>query len=259
MDEEMMSESTGTGTPRRAFAMTHMTDDDYVTTYWPQLREAIDRLLQGPPIATEHKGPVIQFEPMYSAAYKCVCQQHSETLYNDLISHINNYFLMIAMDLKNVDDAALIETYYTLIHRILYSLDGIIPIFTYLNRVYVVGKLGSNLRTELQKVFCAAVIDPVIDRLIEVIKLTPEFRPFQIAPHVLASIVKNLHKLNPNFATKYPEVFERYIPGVRPPMREHELPGYINETHELQLGLRQSWITTSTQGRKRHVDEEMLT
>ncbi|KAG7176934.1 CDK2-associated and cullin domain-containing protein 1-like [Homarus americanus] len=199
--------------PKRALAMTSMTNEDYRNTYWPQLQTAIDRLLQGPP-PPHHTGPVIEFEPMYSAAYKCVCQQHSEALYNDLMSHVHKHFVKVAEEMQQLDEFQLIDNYYCVIHRVMYSLDGIIPIFTYLNKVYVSTKLSSNLRTELQTLFCTDVIDPV---------------------------------------------FAGYIPGVLPAMREHELSGYISETQELQASLRQSWITSSSQGRKRCLDEEMLT
>lgn len=41
----------------------------------------------------------------------------------------------------------------------------LILIFLSQNKVYVVNKLSSNLRTELQAIFCTDVIDPVMDRL----------------------------------------------------------------------------------------------
>lgn len=40
------------------------------------------------------------------------------------------------------------------------------PILFFQNRVHVSPRLSSNLRTELQNLFCKTVIDPVIDRLV---------------------------------------------------------------------------------------------
>ena len=80
-----------------------MIDQEYENIFWPQLREALDILLvnQTTP-GTENDisdfcvdGRVatscqrISFEQMYSAVYKCVCNQYSERLYNDLISHVD--------------------------------------------------------------------------------------------------------------------------------------------------------------------------
>lgn len=85
-----------------------MTSEDYCNTYWPQLRIAVDKLLEGPP-PPQHMGPVIEFEPMYSAAYKCVCQQHSETLFNDLMSHIQRHFARVAVQLQVISVTILID------------------------------------------------------------------------------------------------------------------------------------------------------
>ncbi|KAG0727621.1 CDK2-associated and cullin domain-containing protein 1 [Chionoecetes opilio] len=219
-----LSSKSTDGIPRRLLALTSMTNEDYCNTYWPQLRSAIDKLLEGPP-PPHHLGPVIEFEPMYSAAYKCVCQQHSEALFNDLMSHIQTHFVRVALQLQN--------------------------------KVYVSTKLSSNLRTELQTLFCRTVIDPVIDNLLAIVKQTTEMTPFSVAPHVIASVIKNLHKLNPNYSLKYPQMFAGYIPGILPAMREHELSSYIDETRQLQATLRQFWITSNAQGRKRCLDEEM--
>lgn len=251
-----LSAKPATDIPRRPLALTNMTSEDYCNTYWPQLRSAIDKLLEGPP-PPQHMGPVIEFEPMYSAAYKCVCQQHSETLFSDLMSHIQRHFAGIAVQLQNEEESQLIDHCFYVIHHAMYSLDGIIPVFTYLNKVYVSTKLSSNLRTELQNLFCKTVIDPVIDKLVAIVRQTNELRPFSVAPHVIASVIKNLHKLNPSYSQKYPQVFAGYIPGILPAMREHELSGYIDETRELQATLRQFWMTSNTQGRKRCLDEEM--
>ncbi|MPC35943.1 CDK2-associated and cullin domain-containing protein 1 [Portunus trituberculatus] len=167
------SSSAADGIPRRLLALTNMTSEDYCNTYWPQLRVAIDKLLEGPP-PPHHLGPVIEFEPMYSAAYKCVCQQHSEALYNDLMSHIERHFVRVAIQLQN--------------------------------KVYVSAKLSSNLRTELQSLFCRTVIDPIIDKLVAIVKQTTETKPFSVAPQVMASVIKNLHKLDPNYSQKYPQI-----------------------------------------------------
>ncbi|KAK4287364.1 hypothetical protein Pmani_039559 [Petrolisthes manimaculis] len=245
--------------PQRALALGMMTHEDYSNTFWPKLCTAVDKLLEGPP-PQENSGPPIEFEPMYAAAYKCVCQQHSETLYKDLTSHIHTHFHWLATQLQNGGGDNLIDKYYHAVHRAMYSLDGIIPIFTYLNKVYVVSKLSSNLRTELQMIFCTAVIDPVIDKLIATVKEVngTDMRPFSAAPHVVASLIKNLYKLNPTYAHQYPQVFASYIPCVLPAMREQELSNYISETQQLQASLRQSWLCNPsiTQGTKRSLDDE---
>lgn len=41
-----------------------------------------------------------------------------------------------------------------------------------------------------------------------IVKQTTELRPFSVAPHVIASVIKNLHKLNTSYSQKYPQVRE---------------------------------------------------
>ncbi|KAG8435822.1 hypothetical protein GDO86_013676 [Hymenochirus boettgeri] len=66
------------------FLMNVITVDDYRTTYWPKLESAIDQLL------TQSPGDYIpiSYEQIYSCVYKCVCQQHSEQMYGDLIRRL---------------------------------------------------------------------------------------------------------------------------------------------------------------------------
>lgn len=63
-------------------------------------------------------------------------------------------------------------------------------------------------------------------------------KPFTIPPAILSTLFKNLHTLNCNYGQQYSEVFARYVPNVLPPMKETELPSYIEETRQLQEQLR---------------------
>ena len=73
-----------------------MIDQEYESNFWPQLREALNILLLNKTdsdITISEDGVPCQrisFEQMYSAVYKCVCQQYSERLYSDLINHVDS-------------------------------------------------------------------------------------------------------------------------------------------------------------------------
>ena len=76
-----------------------MSDSEYKDIYWPKLRGAVDIFLQGPP--TDQRQTIkMEFEPIFSTAYKCVCQQYSENLYQDLMSHLNTHYTSIANTLQ---------------------------------------------------------------------------------------------------------------------------------------------------------------
>ena len=67
--------------------MQSMTVEDYHENYWPILSAAVNKLLQGPC----GNSPVVEFERMFTAAYKVVCHQFSELLFQDLINHFTNH------------------------------------------------------------------------------------------------------------------------------------------------------------------------
>uniref|UniRef100_A0A8C9L454 CDK2 associated cullin domain 1 n=1 Tax=Pavo cristatus TaxID=9049 RepID=A0A8C9L454_PAVCR len=76
--------------------MNVITIEDYKSTYWPKLDSAIDQLL------TQSPGDYIpiSYEQIYSCVYKCVCQQHSEQMYSDLIKKITNHLERVSKELQ---------------------------------------------------------------------------------------------------------------------------------------------------------------
>ncbi|KAK1166321.1 CDK2-associated and cullin domain-containing protein 1 [Acipenser oxyrinchus oxyrinchus] len=78
------------------FLMNVITTEDYKSTYWPELESAIEQLLTQNP---QDYIP-ISYEQIYSCVYKCVCQQHSEQMYNDLIHKITDHLQHISEELQ---------------------------------------------------------------------------------------------------------------------------------------------------------------
>ena len=79
--------------------MMTMSQCDYQDLYWPKLKGAVDIFLEGPPTQPNERVK-IEFEPIFSTAYKCVCQQYSENLYQDLMAHLRIHYLAVAKDLQ---------------------------------------------------------------------------------------------------------------------------------------------------------------
>uniref|UniRef100_A0A8C1RKS3 CDK2 associated cullin domain 1 n=1 Tax=Cyprinus carpio TaxID=7962 RepID=A0A8C1RKS3_CYPCA len=78
------------------FHLNVMTAEEYKTVYWPKLERAIEHLLTQSPM--EHIS--ISYEQIYSQVYKCVCQQHSELLYNDLMWKIRSHLEQVSSELQ---------------------------------------------------------------------------------------------------------------------------------------------------------------
>lgn len=96
---------------------TRISDEDYYKEYWPKLRAAIHIILrQKPgefiPISYEETyrlektnkqcfgSSVLTTLFDYSAVYKCVCFQHSEKLYENLMTLVNEILTRIKDDLE---------------------------------------------------------------------------------------------------------------------------------------------------------------
>lgn len=78
------------------FLLNAMAVEDYRKNHWPNLEKAIDRLLIQNP--TDHIS--VSYAQIYSYVYKCVCQQHSELLYNDLTLKITSHLQQVSTQLQ---------------------------------------------------------------------------------------------------------------------------------------------------------------
>lgn len=214
-----------------SMVMMTLTLEDYESKFWPKLQGAIDQLLNMQPGAYIP----ISYEQMYSCVYKCVCKQFSERLYSDLISHITKHVQSLSCQLQtSVDDAKeFVECFSYLMHQYLQALSGIVPIFNYLNRFYVQSKLKKELNEELRKLFREHTVDHHISHLLSLMEAACD-TPFAISPPTMASLIKNLYSLNPEYAMVNSSLFARFIPNVLPPTTLANLEQYIEETRQMQ-------------------------
>ncbi|XP_027752810.1 CDK2-associated and cullin domain-containing protein 1 isoform X2 [Empidonax traillii] len=200
------------------FLMNVITIEDYKSTYWPKLDSAIDQLL------TQSPGDYIpiSYEQIYSCVYKCVCQQHSEQMYSDLIKKITNHLERVSKELQN--------------------------------KFYIETKLNRDLKDDLIKLFTEHVAEKHIYNLMPLL-LEAQSRPFQITPSTMANIVKGLYTLRPEWVQMAPALFSKFIPNVLPPAVESELPEYAAQDQKLQRELIQNGFTRGDQSRKRPGEE----
>ncbi|KAM4669006.1 CDK2-associated and cullin domain-containing protein 1 isoform 4-T4 [Amazona ochrocephala] len=200
------------------FLMNVITIEDYKSTYWPKLDSAIDQLL------TQSPGDYIpiSYEQIYSCVYKCVCQQHSEQMYSDLIKKITNHLERVSKELQN--------------------------------KFYIETKLNRDLRDDLIKLFTEHVAEKHIYNLMPLL-LEAQSTPFQITPSTMANIVKGLYTLRPEWVQMAPALFSKFIPNILPPAVESELQEYAAQDQKLQRELMQNGFTRGDQSRKRAGEE----
>ncbi|NXA20983.1 CACL1 protein, partial [Ibidorhyncha struthersii] len=215
--------------------MNVITIEDYKSTYWPKLDSAIDQLL------TQSPGDYIpiSYEQIYSCVYKCVCQQHSEQMYSDLIKKITNHLERVSKELQASPPDLYIERFNIALGQYMGALQSIVPLFIYMNKFYIETKLNRDLKDDLIKLFTEHVAEKHIYNLMPLL-LEAQSTPFQITPSTMANIVKGLYTLRPEWVQMAPALFSKFIPNILPPAVESELQEYAAQDQKLQRELMQN-------------------
>ncbi|KAI1236162.1 hypothetical protein IHE44_0001438 [Lamprotornis superbus] len=218
--------------------MNVITIEDYKSTYWPKLDSAIDQLL------TQSPGDYIpiSYEQIYSCVYKCVCQQHSEQMYSDLIKKITNHLERVSKELQASPPDLYIERFNVALGQYMGALQSIVPLFIYMNKFYIETKLNRDLKDDLIKLFTEHVAEKHIYNLMPLL-LEAQSTPFQITPSTMANIVKGLYTLRPEWVQMAPALFSKFIPNILPPAVESELQEYAAQDQKLQRELIQNGFT----------------
>ncbi|XP_074089652.1 CDK2-associated and cullin domain-containing protein 1 isoform X2 [Macrotis lagotis] len=232
------------------FLMNVITIEDYKSTYWPKLDGAIDQLL------TQSPGDYIpiSYEQIYSCVYKCVCQQHSEQMYSDLIKKITNHLERVSKELQASPPELYIERFNLALGQYMGALQSIVPLFIYMNKFYIETKLNRDLKDDLIKLFTEHVAEKHIYSLMPLL-LEAQSTPFQITPSTMANIVKGLYTLRPEWVQMAPALFSKFIPNILPPAVESELQQYAAQDQKLQRDLLQNGFARGDQSRKRAGEE----
>ncbi|XP_075830682.1 CDK2-associated and cullin domain-containing protein 1 isoform X3 [Microtus pennsylvanicus] len=204
----------------RLVVMNVITIEDYKSTYWPKLDGAIDQLL------TQSPGDYIpiSYEQIYSCVYKCVCQQHSEQMYSDLIKKITSHLERVSKELQASPPDLYIERFNIALGQYMGALQSIVPLFIYMNKFYIETKLNRDLKDDLIKLFTEHVAEKHIYSLMQWVQMAPT-------------------------------LFSKFIPNILPPAVESELSEYAAQDQKLQRELIQNGFTRGDQSRKRAGDE----
>ena len=141
-------------------------DAEY-SEHWERLRSAVDLMLVNPDneATPTHK---ISFEETYSAVYKCVCDHRSDQLYADLMAHVGGV-VRDWRDRLNVvtnDPVAFVTGVDECTAKFVRAIPVIVPIFAYMNRFYVVPKMGSDLQVVLINLYEEIITGPLVQDVI---------------------------------------------------------------------------------------------
>lgn len=228
------------------FLMNSLALEDYQKNHWPNLEKAIDRLLIQNP--TDHIS--VSYAQIYSYVYKCVCQQHSELLYGDLTTKLSRHLQQVSTQLYASTADTFIEDFNKALSQYIASLQCIVPVFMYLNKFYIESKLNRDLKDDLMKLFAEQVAEKHINTLMPLL-IKAHTMPFQVLPSTMASVVKGLYSLRPEWAQMAPSLFSGFIPQIHPPTEESLLPDYAAHDQKLQMELSRNGFPRGDRSRKR--------
>ncbi|KAM9803922.1 CDK2-associated and cullin domain-containing protein 1 [Neosynchiropus ocellatus] len=236
--------------PTSKFFLNAMAMEDYKKNHWPNLEKVIDRLLIQNP--TDHSS--VSYAQIYSYVYKCVCQQHSELLYNDLTSKVTGHLQQVSLYLQEVPPADFIESFNMVLTQYMASLQCIVPVFVYLNKFYVESKLNRDLNKDLMNLFSDQVAEKHVHTLMPLL-VKAHSMPFEVQPSTMASVVKGLYNLRPEWAQLAPALFSGFIPQIHPPAVESHLSDYAAHDQKLQMELSMNGFSRGDQSRKRAIED----
>lgn len=225
-------------------------EEDYEQLLWPKIRYAVEQML------SPDRSTRIYFEEVHSCVYKSVCARFAERPYNDVIMHMTVYLQNVSCGLEVLEGIAHLQSFFMAMSQYQQSVDAMAPMFTYLNRFYLENKMHSTLKDELLKVFNNEVAKKHIGKILIVI-IDVQSQPFVVSPSVLSELIKNLYKLNPEFAMLSPEIFSKYIPQILPSTTVSDLPNLIQETQNMQRELESVHGYTRSDRRLKRALEEI--
>ncbi|KAF7666877.1 hypothetical protein LDENG_00089950 [Lucifuga dentata] len=228
------------------FLLNAMAVEDYRKNHWPNLEKAVDLLLIQKP--SDHVS--VSYAQIYSYVYKCVCQQHSEFLYNDLTSKITRHLQQVSTHLQASPPENFIDNFNIALTQYTASLQCIVPVFMYLNKFYIESKLNRDLKDDLMKLFADHVAEKHMNTLMPLL-IKAHSMPFQVQPSTMASVVKGLYSLQPDWAQFAPALFSGFIPQINPPAVESLLSDYAAYDQRLQMELSMNGFPRGDQSRKR--------
>ncbi|KAK3573579.1 hypothetical protein QTP86_028181 [Hemibagrus guttatus] len=205
-------------------------------------------------ICSESREQVEENLERWSHVYKCVCQQYSEHLYKDLLWKITSHLQQVCLELQDSQPESFVENFNLAFTQYMAAIQCIIPVFIYMNKFYIEIKLNRDLKDDLMDLFSAHVAEKHISMLISLLKKADSM-PFQVKPSTMASVVKGLYDLQPDWAQLAPAVFSRFIPQIHPPVLESDLLRYTAEDQKLQMELSLNGFPRCNHSRKRPSEE----
>jgi len=188
--------------------LTVITKEGYEREYWPNIHKTLKNIFSHPFEIT------LSQEEVFRHVYNICCQRHTSTLYNDLVNLINEHLKNWFIGLNSTNDDIFIQIIAKFLMEFKQITEILCSLFRYLEKIYIVEKLHTNLKSLLLNWVNTTVVDTpeMKERLDRLLKSIPSGSD----PGMLMNLVKNLYELKKEFSMFNPMLFSMYIPCLHP-------------------------------------------
>ncbi|UJR37804.1 hypothetical protein I4U23_030494 [Adineta vaga] len=198
------------------FLYTKYSEVEYVSEAWAPINDLLKQHLDN---SIETCQP-ISYQAIYCCIYKSTCRGYKERLFTDVKKVITDYCQNIKVQLdesmrKTNDDHSnrsmngYILQFIDHLRQFHRAIEAIVPLFHYLDVVYIKPKIRSTIRQELSFLYKTIIME---------VHLNPIFNTLRQLVHtsdspskeIISLLLKLINEIAPNLAIKQRHLFKRY-------------------------------------------------
>jgi len=201
------------------FLFTKYSESEYLTEVWTPINEVLKQFLQN---SSENLKPM-SYQSIYCLIYKSTCKGYKERLFDDfkkvIIEHCQNLKSQLDENLKVMMDERsntlmniYILQFINYLHQYLRSIEAIVPLFHYLDVVYIKPKMRSTIQQELLILYKTIIIESHINYIFSALQQLMN-TPNSASKETIGLLLQMTNDITPESAIKQRALFERYCDG----------------------------------------------
>jgi len=230
------------------YLFTKYSEADYLSEVWSSVSAALDHFLHN---STDDFKPV-SCQAVYCQVYKSTCKGYKERLFHDLKqriteyshnckSNLDNTMRKMTDERSNLHMRAYILQFADYLQQFHRAIEAIVPLFHYLDVVYVKSKLRSSINRELRQIYRTIVLEShvlLFFSTLQILMREPDSLPSETIRQILQTLLEHI----PDLAAQHPDVFKQYCNGG-------------DVLNEMTSNEEKMMTTTPRTGSKRSADE----
>ncbi|CAF2120420.1 unnamed protein product [Rotaria magnacalcarata] len=194
-------------------------DSEYLSEAWTPINETLKQFLQN---SAENFKPT-SYQTTYCQIYKTVCKGYKERLFDDLKNLVTEHCYSLKRQLdesmqKMIDDRSntrmnlFFLQFTNLLHQYRRAIEAIVPLFHYLDIIYVKPKVRSSIEQELLLLYKTIIVESFLNHIFILLQhlINTSHRPSKETIDLLLHLISDI---TPESAIKQYDLFKRYCDG----------------------------------------------